>query len=77
MSNLIDLTVPYGATGRGFHRKNIFADQRRLPQVQIFELHLELPAFVGGGCVAGELASESVGAERQAHGSEDEPQQRD
>ena len=30
MSNLIDLTVPYGATGRGFHRKNIFADQRRL-----------------------------------------------
>ncbi len=30
MSNPIDLTVPYGASGRGFHRKNIFADQRRL-----------------------------------------------
>lgn len=24
------MTVPYGVTNRGFHRKNIFADQRRL-----------------------------------------------
>jgi FkbM family methyltransferase len=30
MVSPIDLTVPYGATGRGFLRKNIFADERRL-----------------------------------------------
>ena len=30
MSGRVDLTVPYGVTSRGFHRKNIFADERRL-----------------------------------------------
>ena len=30
MMSPIDLTVPYGATGRGFLRKNIFADEHRL-----------------------------------------------
>ena len=30
MSGQVDLTAPYGVTRRGFHRKNIFADQRRL-----------------------------------------------
>ena len=30
MPSPVDLRVPYGATTRGFHRKNIFADQLRL-----------------------------------------------
>lgn len=30
MADPVDLTVPYGATARGFLRKNIFADQLRL-----------------------------------------------